>query len=160
MQKSFSCSRRFDSFERAIGLTLLGFSFSCVPIVTTRVGSLNEVGGFATFSYGGAVFRPSACYSGARSSFLGVDLIDEEAHVGLRLAIDPIDGPRLRWTRYDRAGNKVDVAQFPSCSALSADVHPTSWRVNDIQDYSGQLNAVCANDTKELKADLRFEHCH
>jgi hypothetical protein len=101
----------------------------------------------------------SACLSGDRGYFLGVDLIARASDVRLRVLMDPLDGPRLKLFRPDQGA--ADVLGPEQCSELRASVRPTGWRVNHVRDVAGELAASCAlRDGGRLEARVTFEHCH
>lgn len=108
-----------------------------------------------------AGLAPSKCYSGARESFHGVDLVDPSSHALLRVALDPILGPRLRLVEAAGGEQRVTILGPEECAVLDVEVSPTAWRVNHVRDVSGHARFACRTaQGRALEADLRFEHCH
>ena len=128
----------------------------------TRIGSsLAGPAGAASFSVGNDTYHPTECYSGHRESFLGVDLLDAAQGANLRVAIDPIVGPRLRlmWA----SGEKREKVVFGAadCSTMDVAIEPTGWVVNDVRDYSGHIEADCRSESGiTLRAGIQLAHCH
>jgi hypothetical protein len=151
-----------STFPRVPLLALGTLAASCaIPIVQTHVSGIDSRAPLASFSIDGTIYHPTICYSGGRESYFGVDLLDDREHVGLRILIDPIDGPRLRFARYDPHWNKLESTALRECHTLRADIRPTAWRVNEIQDYSGEIDASCVGEPGlNLEAKIRFDHCH
>jgi hypothetical protein len=151
-----------STFRRVPLLALGALAASCaLPIVQTRVSGIDSRAPGASFSVDDTIYHPTSCYSGGRESYFGVDLLDDGAHVGLRILIDPIEGPRLRLARYDQHWKKLESTVLRECRTLRADVRPTSWRVNEIQDYSGEIDASCVSELGvKLEAKIHFDHCH
>jgi hypothetical protein len=132
-------------------------------LVSPHLSDLSSPTRDATFTVDGQTYRPTTCYSGGRTEYFGVDLIDDTAHVGVRVAVDPIEGARVRFARYDSSGNKLEAVPFlrQACSVLGADIRPTNLWVNEIREYSGTLEAVCVSESGvRLEAHVRFQHCH
>ena len=110
-------------------------------------------------SVDGQPYRISACRSGDREYFLGVDLVDEGRGTFLRVLIDPIEGPRLKVFR--GSAQKAEVLGRGQCSELRASVRPTGWRVNHVRDVEGEVAAECTlSDGDRLEARVNFAHCH
>jgi hypothetical protein len=101
----------------------------------------------------------SACLSGDRSYFLGVDLIGGDSGPLLRVLIDPLEGPHLLFRR-DATGGP-EVLGRKECSELHVSVRPTGWRVNHVRDVEGEVAANCRlSDGGRLEARVTFAHCH
>ena len=115
----------------------------------------------ATLSIGDQRFRFDACSSGDLQQFLGVDLVDRQGGAGVRVVIDPLDGPRVRIV-YGTGQGRQRVDLTPArCRQLEADVRPTNWMVNDVRDVSGFVDAECAGDPgPAISLHARFSHCH
>jgi hypothetical protein len=109
----------------------------------------------------GREYALSVCRSGDREYFLGVDLADTDRTAVLRVLIDPMDGPRLRLTSGGGGAPRVMALGPDSCRTLQAEVQPTGWRVNRVRDFSGFVMAECtAASGQEVRAEVRFAHCH
>ena len=115
----------------------------------------------AMLTGGDQQFRFEACHSGDLEHFLGVDLVDRLHGAIVRVAIDPIDGPRVRIV-YGRDGSRQRVDPTPGrCRQFDADARATSWIVNDVRDVSGFVDVECAAEPGPLVSlHVRFSHCH
>ena len=141
---------------------LLGSSLACVP---TRVLSLEPAkagtpdGGPVVVN--GQSHTLAECYSGDRERFLGVDLLSAEGDLILRVAMDPIEGPRLKLVRRGAEGSSTTLFSAKDCTELEADVRPTHFIVNTIRDVEGEVRARCGGEGGvSLVATVRFAHCH
>jgi hypothetical protein len=133
--------------------------------VTTQVGGFaptttSSATDGASFSIGGKGYHVETCRSGDREYFLGVDLADDAGGARIRLAIDPIDGPRLRVAQGAGESRQVRIFDRRTCDPFEVDLRPTGWRVNRVRDFSGSLDAVCASGALDVRIHVRFEHCH
>jgi hypothetical protein len=115
----------------------------------------------AMLKVGDQQFRFDACNSGDLEHFLGVDLIDRQGGAIVRVAIDPIDGPRVRIV-YGAVGSRQRVDLAPGrCRQFDADARATNWIVNDVRDVSGFVDVECAADPgPAISLHVRFSHCH
>jgi hypothetical protein len=115
----------------------------------------------ATLRVGDRQFRLDACISGDLEHFLGVDLADRQGGAIVRVAIDPIDGPRIR-VLHDAGGSRQRLDLTPGrCGQFAADARPTNWIVNDVRDVSGFVDVECPGDAgPAVSLHARFSHCH
>jgi hypothetical protein len=106
-------------------------------------------------------FRFDACHSRDLEHFLGVDLVDSLGGAIVRLAMDPIDGPRVRIV-YGAGGSRQRVDPAPGrCRQFDADARATNWIVNDVRDVSGFVDVECPADPgPAVSLHVRFSHCH
>jgi hypothetical protein len=105
----------------------------------------------------GTSLAPQACLSGDRASFHGVDLV-APPYI-LRIAAEPLAG--IGAAVIDTGSSTRTVFRAASCKVLRGDVQRTGWRVNDLNDVSGYLEADCRLDSgEELRGKTSFEHCH
>jgi hypothetical protein len=144
---------------------LLPLTLQHAACAKTSITGLPGAGGPAVenamLSVGDQQFRFDACSSGDLEHFLGVDLVDRQGGAIVRVAIDPIDGPRIRIVYGGgRSRQRVDLA--PSrCRQFEADARPTNWIVNDVRDVSGFVDVECAGDAgPAISLHVRFSHCH
>ncbi len=101
------------------------------------------------------------CASGDRWSFYGVDLVDASGAGGVRLAIDPIAGPRVRVQLPGDEARSAIVLDEAHCTTYRADVHHNGWTVNDFRSVDGQLELDCTSDKGEhIQGVLTFRQCH
>jgi hypothetical protein len=142
---------------------LLPSTMGCVS--TSIGGALPNAGaaevGSATLSVGEQRYQLDACRSGDRAHFLGVDLEDRQGVAGVRLVMDPIDGPRVRLALgRGEARQRVDLVPG-RCRQFEANVRPTGWIVNTVRDVSGSIDAECSGDPgPAVSLHARFSHCH
>jgi hypothetical protein len=115
----------------------------------------------ASLSVDGRDYALAVCHSGDRSYFLGVDLEDHAEQAALRVLVEPIDGPRLKVVLFDKESPKSIKLDRNSCRRLDVEVQPTGWRVNEVVDLSGSVDADCTSDSGiEVVAHAQFKHCH
>ncbi len=130
---------------------------------TTQVGGAGLGGPAveqATLTVGRQSYQIDTCTSGDLLQFLGVDLADQKAGAIARLAMDPIDGPRLKVVVRGAEEGSAVLAR-DQCSVLDADVHPTNWVVNTVRAVSGYVNAECRSASGQaISLHARFTHCH
>jgi hypothetical protein len=130
--------------------------FGCAK---TRIGgsapaSLEQ----ATLSLGDRQYHLDECRSGDLAYFLGVDLADRSRTARVRLAIDPMSGPRIR-VQVEHNQPLVLVSQ--QCRQLDAEATPTGWQVDTVRDVSGFVDAECTSETGQaVSLHVRFSHCH
>jgi len=143
----------------ALLLLLLPLESGCA---TTKVaGTSSPAFQQAAFSIGDRSFQFDSCTSGDLEVFLGVDLLDRNGGALVRLAIDPIDGPRLRLRfRGDRDGSGQILGR-DQCRQFEADVRHTGWTINTVRDFSGFVDAECRSpEGEEVSLHVHFSHCH
>jgi hypothetical protein len=110
---------------------------------------------------GDVTITPERCASGDRWNFYGVDLVDASGAGGVRLAIDPIAGPRVRVQLPGDEGRSTIVLDEAHCSTYRADVHHNGWTVNDFRSVDGRLELDCASNKGEhVQGVLTFRQCH
>jgi hypothetical protein len=119
-----------------------------LPEVRTE-GALHASGGL----------RPlTACLSGDRRSFFGVDLIEEGGRT-LRIVDDPIYGIRGRYMGAGLPENGV-VLDASTCRSLRGVIQRTGWRVGHILVLEGNVSLDCTlPDGTPLRGELRFGGC-
>ena len=107
---------------------------------------------------GESLLRPEACLSGDRGNFRGVDLLAPP--LVLRVVSEPIEGLALALIDSE-SGERRGIFRRSDCEVLRGDVQRTGWRVNDIADVSGFVEAQCRLASgEELSGSITFEHCH
>jgi HSP20 family molecular chaperone IbpA len=103
---------------------------------------------------------PTACYSGERSGFFGVDLIeDDDQDTLVRIASDPIEGYRVA-TNVPGTDKSVHVAAEDGCQTFDIDVVRTNTRINNIWDVEGHAVVDCELPGLSLHIDLNYAGCH
>jgi hypothetical protein len=142
-------------------LTLAGLTSACVARTSVQGVSSSAAGGVgpaAELKVDGRALAVAGCRSGDHASFLGADLLGASDEPLLRVVIDPLNGARLRLWAAERGGVVLGPDQ---CPELRASVRPTGWRVNEIRDVAGQVEARCTlDDGGVLEASVAFDHCH
>ena len=102
--------------------------------------------------------RPEACVSGDRANFRGVDLIVPP--LVLRVVAEPIEGLAVALIDAE-SGERRGIFRRADCSVLRGDVQRTGWRINDVVDVSGFIEAECRLASgEEMAGSITFEHCH
>jgi hypothetical protein len=135
------------------------------PIVAVACGCVStEVAGqvqVQSAALGAIALSPNECLSGARGYFLGVDLVDEAQQAGLRVIAEPLGGTALKLTRVFATEQRSVLFHSAMCRTIRLDLRRTGWRVNNIQDVSGELQVDCTTDTGDrMQGRVVFEHCH
>jgi hypothetical protein len=142
-------------------LALAGLTSACAARTSVQglpSSAAGGVGPAAELKVAGRAMAVTGCRSGDHASFLGADLMGASNETLLRVVIDPLDGARLRLWAAERGGVVLGPDQ---CPQLRASVHPTGWRVNEIRDVAGEVQARCAlEDGAMLEASVAFDHCH
>ena len=106
-------------------------------------------------------WTPDRCSSGDVALFVGFDFLSTYDQGHLRVVVEPIDGPAVRWTYGDATTQSQVVLHRADCTKLDVDVHATDWHVNDVRDFAGYVDLQC-----DSPGGLRFEgriavdHCH
>lgn len=107
---------------------------------------------------GELLLRPEACVSGDRANFRGVDLF--APGFVLRVAAEPIEGLAVALIDAE-TGDRRGIFRRSDCRLLRGDIQRTGWRINNVADVSGYLEADCLlTDGRELRGKIVFEHCH
>ena len=144
----------------AAAILVAGLTSACVARTSVHGSPATTTGGVAPgagLTIGDRVLPVTGCRSGDHGHFLGADLIGASGEPLLRVLIDPLDGPRLRLL--GRSGGAVLGPD--QCPELRASVHDTGWRVNEIRDVAGEVQARCTlEDGARLEAHIVFDHCH
>jgi hypothetical protein len=144
-------------------LLLASIGGGCGVLPTTHLGPslAGREGAAATFSVNDETYHPTECYSGHREFFLGVDIVDPSSRTDLRVVVDPLEGPKLRFTRGEGDARERVVFTSASCRTLAVSIEPTGWLVNDVRDYSGHVEADCVSqEGLALRAGIQLTHCH
>lgn len=99
------------------------------------------------------------CRSGQRESFSGVDLAsDGPGGAVLRVVVDPIEGPRLR---FQRQGGTPVVLDASHCQQLAANTQPTGTAINRITLVQGSVGLDCTMpDGTTFVGDAQYSSCH
>ena len=106
-------------------------------------------------------WNPDRCVSGDVALFVGFDFLSTHDEGHLRVVLEPIDGPVVRWT--SGAGSRQDrlVLRHADCARLDADAQPTAWRVNDVREFAGYVELQCdAADGTHFEGRISVDHCH
>ncbi len=126
----------------------------------SMTGTRPELEGSVVLRWGDGeeiALRPDLCLSGDRGNFRGVDLVSPSYVV--RVAAEPLEG--LGVAVIETEGARRPIFRASSCATLRGDVQRTGWRVNDVWDVSGFIEADCRLPSgEELRGRITFEHCH
>jgi hypothetical protein len=130
----------------------------CSACVSTK---LNGSFSIESSSLGQKSFLPNACFSGDREYFLGVDLKNKTDPLQVRILQDPVQGTFVKIVN-DNSDKRTEVLfDQASCKVLRGDLKQTKWKVNDIRDMSGELEADCSTGNGDtIKGRVTFVHCH
>jgi len=140
-----------------LGCLSLGPGCATTKVAGSGATSVDQ----ATLTVAGRQYRLDACSSGDLLQFLGVDLADATRTAFARVAIDPIDGPRMKVVLGGADGKETFVLGKDQCDPFEAGVKPTDWQVNDVRDVSGFVDADCKSDRgPAVSLHARFNHCH
>jgi hypothetical protein len=154
---------------RGMSASLVAGGVACLVALAAQGCSLAEVESMAGVQPGVSgeivvrwadgeetALRPEACLSGDRANFRGADLVSPP--YVLRVVAEPLEG--LGVAVLGREGARP-VFRSSSCAELRGDVQRSGWRVNDVWDVSGYLEADCRLASgEELHGRVTFEHCH
>lgn len=103
---------------------------------------------------------PTACYSGERAGFFGVDLAENDDQETLvRIVSDPIDGFSVG-TNVPRQDVAVFVSAADGCETFDVDVVRTNTRVNNIWAVDGHALVDCDLPGLSFHVDVNFAGCH
>ena len=104
---------------------------------------------------------PDRCSSGDLALFVGFDFQSTHDEGRLRVVIEPIDGPAVRWTFATATGKDPVVLRRADCARLEVDAHATDWHVNDVRDFSGSVDLQCdSRDGRHVEGRIVVDHCH
>jgi hypothetical protein len=103
---------------------------------------------------------PTACYSGERASFLGVDLIEgEDEDTLVRIVSDPVDGYSVG-TNIPGEDASLFVSAADMCETFDVEVTRTNTRVNNIWNVEGHAVVDCVAPGLTFRVDVNFSGCH
>lgn len=103
-------------------------------------------------------WSPDRCVSGDVAYFAGFDFQSTRDAAKLRAALDPIDGPVVRWSG---AGGMKPLVLWPGdCRVLDLDVQPTAWHVNDVREFAGHVELHCGARGLRVDGRIDVDHCH
>ena len=132
----------------------------------TQVASVMQPavsGGLAVHRIDGTELQwtPDHCSSGDNALFVGFDFLSTHDDGHLRVVLEPIDGPAVRWTYSDGNAQDRTVLRRADCARLDLDVHPTAWEVNDVRDFAGYVDLQCTSpEGLHLEGRIAVDHCH
>ena len=106
-------------------------------------------------------WTPDRCSSGDIARFVGFDFLSTHDEGHLRVVLEPIDGPAVRWTYGSGSTQDRTVLRHADCARLDVDVHATDWHVNDVRDFSGYVDLQCASPAGlQVEGRIAVDHCH
>jgi hypothetical protein len=114
-----------------------------------------------TGTTGAQRWSPDRCVSGDLAYFAGFDFLSSHDGGHLRAALNPIDGPAVRWTSSAATGQRAVIARHEHCAVLDVDAQPTAWRVNEVREFAGHVELRCTlADGTRLEGRVNVDHCH
>src|ERR1700743_2988021 len=133
-------------------LTACTLALNPIPAGITGQIELKQGTGVSTFA-------PTVCESGALAMFFGADLADARLESTIRIVVDPMDGPEVRFT--DKTRSLIKRISRDDCRTYDVLVEPTAWSVNDVRDVRGHLTVDCeTGDGTKIDGSIEFKHCH
>lgn len=111
--------------------------------------------------HGEWTMTPTACFSGERQLFFGVDLSENgDGGTLVRLVLDPLEGYRLAMNVPGQDIALVVDEPEGFCEVFDVHVGRTNTRVNEIWSVEGFAFITCRGPDLEIDADLEFSGCH
>jgi hypothetical protein len=102
----------------------------------------------------------SACTSGARQHFLGVDLYSSDDGTAVRVVLDPMGRAELRVQRAEQPRAAV-LLNSSNCAHLEVALDHGNWAVNDILEVRGVASFDCELASGgRVKGEFSFSRCH
>lgn len=92
---------------------------------------------------GAGELQPTSCASGDQWVFFGAQAVDEPDGLGVRLVIDPIEGPVVRVFRTADDGERSIVLRRRDCSRLEYDFGRTGSSFNFVEEVKFSLDLDC-----------------
>lgn len=106
-------------------------------------------------------WTPDRCVSGDVALFAGFDFLSSHDDAQLRVVLEPIDGPAVRWTSGAAGAQERTVLRRADCARLDVDVQPTAWQVNDVREFAGHVDLQCTSaDGTRFEGRIAVDHCH
>ena len=106
-------------------------------------------------------WAPDRCVSGDLAYFAGFDFLSTHDEGRLRAALDPIDGPVVRWTSETAGVEQSVVLHRTDCAQLDVDAKLTAWRVNEVREFTGYVDLQCTSpEGMQLEGRIAVDHCH
>jgi hypothetical protein len=105
-------------------------------------------------------WTPDRCSSGDNALFVGFDFLSTHDDGHLRVVLEPIEGPVVRWTSGAGSQDRT-VLHRADCARLDVEAQPTAWRVNDVREFAGHVDLQCdATDGTHFEGHIAVDHCH
>lgn len=121
------------------------------------LGTLNLV----SASSGTQSLAPTACASGERQVFLGVDFIDGRQGLAVRLIVGPEGTATVRVFATSKPLDPGVLFRRQDCGRFQVSLERTGWRINDIYDLRASLDVDCHTASGDSVAGtLAADHCH
>jgi hypothetical protein len=132
-----------------------------VLLSVAAAGCSNKLGGSAkanTKAAGEFTLSPSACYSGQRESFFGVQLEDDKSGAKLRVIKPPADDYQVVVEAPSSKGSFKLVKR--DCTKFDVSVTKQNSQINDIFNVEGHATIDCKSGDDTFTADVTFANCH
>lgn len=109
---------------------------------------------------GAGELQPTSCASGDQWVFFGAQAVDERSGLGLRLVIDPIEGPVVRVFRTADDGERSIVLRRRDCSRFEYDFGRTGNSFNFVQEVKFSVDLDCKSKAGDfVVGNLAQEAC-
>jgi hypothetical protein len=105
-------------------------------------------------------WTPDRCSSGDNALFVGFDFLSTHDEGRLRIVVEPIDGPALRWTYGAATTQNPVVLHRSDCARLDVDVHATDWHVNDVAILPATSTFNVTYPGLHFEGRIAVDHCH
>ena len=106
-------------------------------------------------------WTPDRCISGDLAYFSGFDFLATADDSRLRAALDPIEGPVVRWTSTAAGVQQSAILRSADCARLDVEAKLTAWRVNEVREFAGYVDLECTSaDGLHLAGRIAVDHCH
>jgi hypothetical protein len=102
----------------------------------------------------------TACHSGGRRDFYGVDLVDERSAIVVRVVIDPIEGGVVRLFPSGDPSDPGLVVRRDDCPTFRVEVAPTGSSVNFVEVMRAAVELDCrTRKGDEVRGELAWDEC-
>jgi hypothetical protein len=109
---------------------------------------------------GAHTLLPTACVSGERHLFLGVDFLGDQG-ITTRLIVDPTGAASLRLFAADRPLDQGVLFHRQDCSRFQLSLDRTGWRIDEVYDLRVSFDFDCRTAAGDAaKGALVAAHCH
>jgi hypothetical protein len=122
---------------------LLATSWACASVPRPKPSEATNTVAIAGPTLGTAELHPTSCASGNRWVFFGAQAEDARVGMGIRLVIDPIEGPVVRVFKFADDGENSIVLRRRDCTKFEFDFGRTGKSVNFVEEMKLGLDLDC-----------------